>query len=1157
MTRNDRVGFGNDYFSNSSARTGWGTPSLTEATEYNLVRLTYDYWLMITLYQNHWICRKIVDVPAQDMIRAWPTITSEIDPKDLARINKALRKTKTQSDLLQTLKWARLFGGAGALMVIDGQENILDEPLDLESIEIGAFRGLIPFDRWAGIMPSDNVCDDINRPLEFNLPEHYRIQSTNGAKSFEVHASRILRFTGPAVPTPEYQAMNYWGISVLEPAFEEIRKRDNVSWNIVSLTFRANLIGMVFPELAQMLSGLGSSAKAAQSFYDRMMGINHLMSNQSMIMLPKEGDMKSISYGFSGLSEVLQQFQLDIAGASGIPVARLYGRTVSGLGQTGDGDERIYEEMIAAEQADRLLPQLDKLFPVICMSCLGEVPEDLDLKFPSVRVLDEKEKSDLAKSTSDSIVSVFNAGIINRPQALRELKQLSDATGVYTNLTDDDIDAADEAEKLTSTLQLENGKQGKDEPRDTTTKRSPGAGDSDDSFDIEFAGIPLTIEVPAGERRQIFNADGELVYDKLLRYDYGEIRGTRGRDGDPVDVIVGNNEDATEVYIVHMVDFGEHANILSASGNPDEYKVLLGFDNKAAARAAFLSMYDDRSFGGILEVPLEDFTSKDSRYGAALDAKFEESKHQRNANGQFAFSAGDRVQLNPKYWKPTPSKMDHYHGTVMSAGMGATNTGKKSRSYRIKSDDDHRREKAGELNEWGNPFVARGTPFLESELIPSKRKNPYAGDAADDEIDDPVEETGEDAEWEESKHPRGQPGNSGQFGSGGGHASQPGENRGESQHQRGGGTNRSSGGTGAKGESVTSPKDFKLAAQASIRPYDESKFRKARASEKTPGGWTNVKVNPDPKADVEMVGVNQYGKPSVKYSASFYAKQKVEREKWPAWAKKAKIPMPWTEIKLAPSPDSSHILATGIDAVGVRKAIYSPNYVENQTKQKHERVKELDSHIDKVYAKIEKDGKSSDDEVQQHAQCGELILKYGLRPGGSSIQRGSVKSYGAIDLESKHVVRDGRNGKLYLRFTGKKGQSNEFLISDPNVEKWLVEAKERADRPASKGWQSYEGFLFPWVKKSSLQRYSNSLGSDNSKDFRTRVGTNYGKQFVAELKAPKTAQEFKKQRQAVGYLVSKKLCNTRAVALSAYINREVFKGWVNGLSKDDQALVKW
>lgn len=427
-----------DLFTNAAARMGFGTPSLGQGAEYTLVRLSYDYWNLVTLYRNHWVSRRIVDVPARDMVKAWPRLTSDIDPKDITRVDRALRRTNTKNNVQTALVWSRLFGGSGGLIVIDGHEDHLDEPLDIESVGLGAYKGVIPFDRWAGISPQGDVCTDVNRPLDFNKPETYEVR-VSGGDSFKVHSSRILRFLGPTVPTPELEAQSYWGISVLEPVYESITKLDNMSWNILSLTFRANLMGMKFPELSQLLSGIGSSQKASQNFEQRMSAINHLMSNNSLIPLPTDGGLESTQYTFGGLAEVFQLFQLDTSGAAEIPVARLWGRTYSGLGQTGDGDERIYEEKIASEQTTGLVPQLEKLYPVICMSELGEVPDDLDLIFPSIRVLDEKEKAELAKSVADTCMVYLNGGVMSAQVVAREVKQSSDITGIGTNLTDEDI----------------------------------------------------------------------------------------------------------------------------------------------------------------------------------------------------------------------------------------------------------------------------------------------------------------------------------------------------------------------------------------------------------------------------------------------------------------------------------------------------------------------------------------------------------------------------------------------------------------------------------------------------------------------------------------------------------------------------------------------
>jgi len=105
-----------DAFTNAAARMGYGSGHLSESASYEMVRLSYDYFLLVTMYRNHWISRRIVDMPASDMVRAWPKLTSDIEPKDISRIDKVLRKTNTKAKILTALQWARLFGGAGCLI---------------------------------------------------------------------------------------------------------------------------------------------------------------------------------------------------------------------------------------------------------------------------------------------------------------------------------------------------------------------------------------------------------------------------------------------------------------------------------------------------------------------------------------------------------------------------------------------------------------------------------------------------------------------------------------------------------------------------------------------------------------------------------------------------------------------------------------------------------------------------------------------------------------------------------------------------------------------------------------------------------------------------------------------------------------------------------
>ena len=129
--------------------------------------------------------------------------------------------------------------------------------------------------------------------------------------------------------------------------------------------------------------------------------------------------------------------------------ARLFGRSLEGMNATGTSDMQNYYEMIATKQDAQLRPILEKLLPVIAMSVWGAVPDDLDFEFNSVRQPDDKELTDLAKNGSDSVIAVYNAGLVSQQTALRELKQQSVKTGIWTNITDEDIEKANsELEQL-------------------------------------------------------------------------------------------------------------------------------------------------------------------------------------------------------------------------------------------------------------------------------------------------------------------------------------------------------------------------------------------------------------------------------------------------------------------------------------------------------------------------------------------------------------------------------------------------------------------------------------------------------------------------------------------------------------------------------------
>ena len=120
---------------------------------------------------------------------------------------------------------------------------------------------------------------------------------------------------------------------------------------------------------------------------------------------------------------------------------------------------------------------------------------------------------------------------------------------------------------------------------------------------LDFQDFPISIERPKGSVRSGKKPDG-TPWRTEMQCHYGYIRGTRGTDGDHVDVYIGEDDTADKVYVVDQMKTPEFKEF-------DEQKCMLGFPDEASARKAYLAHYDDDRFlGGIRSMELEDFRER-------------------------------------------------------------------------------------------------------------------------------------------------------------------------------------------------------------------------------------------------------------------------------------------------------------------------------------------------------------------------------------------------------------------------------------------------------------------------------------------------------------------------------------------------------------------
>lgn len=525
-----------DEFVNPLARSGAGMPNLLEATEYPLTRFTQNWQVLNSLYRSHWVVQKIINTIPQDMMKNGYDFQSDINPDQIQKISKIIRQTRLHSKILNGLYWGRLYGGAAGIIMIDGEADRMDEPLDLDRVMPGAFKGLLIMDRWSGIMPSADLITDITDP-DFGMPEYYEVTLPEGQGVIRLHNSRVCRFTGREMPYLEKLAENYWGTSEMEHVFSELKKRDNVSWNIALLTFMANIRVMKIDGMEQLLAYGGD--KSQQALYNTLERLNMMLNNNGMQILGKDDSYESHQYTFSGLGEVYDRFMMDVSGACGIPVTKLFGRSPAGMNSTGDADMDNYYDTIEQSQESQLRPVLDKLLPIVCMSALGAVPDDLDYIFNPVRRPSNDEKQSLGSQQTAAVVQAYTAGLVSEKTALRELQGSSKLTGMWTNITDKQIEAASDQPEAAGEMNIPGMSSMETQDADFEESKHPRSDDGKFTGGNSIGFKQESLDLLGQEHKA---PHGDAAVQKLLDCKNGHIKNAFIRsDIDDITLIWGND----------------------------------------------------------------------------------------------------------------------------------------------------------------------------------------------------------------------------------------------------------------------------------------------------------------------------------------------------------------------------------------------------------------------------------------------------------------------------------------------------------------------------------------------------------------------------------------------------------------------------------------
>ena len=428
-----------DSFQNLRAGLGIGAENLMSGGQYGYNPITRSRQQLEWMFRGSWIVRCAVKTMADDMTREGIELTSDIDPENIAKIMRAFSRLKVWNAYNEAICWSRLYGGSIGVYLIEGQK--LEDPLRLDTITKGQFKGICVLDRWMVAPPGNALVTDYGPDM--GQPLYYDIigDSLKLPKS-RVHHSRVIRFDGEELPHYQRVAENGWGLSVIEPLFDQLVAFDSAIAGVGQLVFKSHLRTLKIPRLREILAGLGGPA-AKNGLLEQMNNIRAFQSSEGLTLLDGGDEFETHTFTFAGLPDILQQFASHIAGSLETPVTRLFGTSPGGLNATGQSDLQTYYDRVKQKQEDQTRSDISTTLGIIHRSELGVPPEkDLDFEFASLWQMDENMKADIAQKNTMTIVSAAQDQIVSREVALKELKQQSLVTGIWTNITVEDIEEA-------------------------------------------------------------------------------------------------------------------------------------------------------------------------------------------------------------------------------------------------------------------------------------------------------------------------------------------------------------------------------------------------------------------------------------------------------------------------------------------------------------------------------------------------------------------------------------------------------------------------------------------------------------------------------------------------------------------------------------------
>lgn len=401
----EAIGYGS--FNPFNLPQGNGFPGTEQISNVNTIFKNLRWYLVSNfrqvlseLYVEIGLVQTIVDLPVDDAFRGGVEIHSkQLDEDQIKQIQISMDRDGDLTTIAQAVKWNRLFGGGGIIILTDQDP---EEPLELEQLTKDDPLSIRAVDMWELFWDKQNT-EGYDPSIQSQDFEHYDYYGE------KLHKSRVMRLKGLEVPSFIRPRLRGWGFSVVEILVRSINqylKGTDLGFEVLD-EFKLDVY-----KIKNLVNTL-LSPNGQQKIQQRVQMANWQKNYQNAIVMDSEDDFDHKQLSFAGLAEAMAGIRKQVAADMRMPLTKLFGSSESGgIGNNDQNDLENYNSMVESQVRNKVKYDVLRVIEIKCQKLFGFIPDDIEIKFAPLRILTAVDEENVKTQKFNRALQARQAGEI-------------------------------------------------------------------------------------------------------------------------------------------------------------------------------------------------------------------------------------------------------------------------------------------------------------------------------------------------------------------------------------------------------------------------------------------------------------------------------------------------------------------------------------------------------------------------------------------------------------------------------------------------------------------------------------------------------------------------------------------------------------------------